>query len=347
MPIDVDKLRILRSLSVAMAELDLADVNLLMHEAGTTEFGWTQWYGDGRWDVTPSERAVDLVEAMRDLPHDVLRDLQSAAQDLFALPPAIAELRDPQPLTIFASHLAKQRKLVGGVGKALEIWGIKLFVAHDSIEPDTDWQNEIERALDTSSAGLVFLSPGFADSKWCDQEVGWLLGRKLPCLPLKFQGQDPYGPLGRKQANVIRDDMTAASIADLTMAWLEGKPALAGSLNASLVEALKASSQYSRTDQIWDKLHRAQDLGATQVAGILAAIRDNDQVYNASHRGATGDDACGYAELAFKLAMLQPGWAANEELAREVAHMRHLEQLIPSTEPKAVEPVWDNGDAPF
>lgn len=77
---------------------------------------------------------------------------------------------------MFGSHLSEHTVLVGAVRDQLLRYGIELFVAHDTIEHDKLWQDEIEKALDRAHAGLVFVHQGLRESAWCDQEIGWLQG---------------------------------------------------------------------------------------------------------------------------------------------------------------------------
>lgn len=326
MAINLEKLALVRSISAALAEQELADVNLLLHAVGLDDLPYNAWHDD-RWEPTHADRTNAVLGTIRDLPRASIDDLSEGVRQLFDATVDIRMQDEPEPLRLFASHLATQKSIVGAVGDELGRWGIELFVAHDSIEPDLEWQSEIERSLKTCHGGVIFLMPGFGESKWCDQEVGWLLGREVPCYALKFQGQDPYGPLGKKQAFTVHDGTTAQDLAAEVVSWVATKPELTMNVNGSLVEALKNSRSYSRTDKVWAKLYAARDLTTKQVAGLLTAIRDNDQVYNAA--GGVEEDFGQYAELAFKLALDQPGFQANEELAREVAKIRDLGCLLP------------------
>ena len=74
----------------------------------------------------------------------------------------------------------------------LETRGIHCFVAHIDIEPTREWQDEIESALETCDALAAYLTPDFVISRWCDQEVGFCVGRALPILPIRM-GVDPHG----------------------------------------------------------------------------------------------------------------------------------------------------------
>ncbi|PHV68315.1 toll/interleukin-1 receptor domain-containing protein [Williamsia muralis] len=188
-------------------------------------------------------------------------------------------VRTSSPLFAFASHLAAQRRLVGQVGDQLAAFGVTLFVAHDSIADDAAWQHEIEKGLDTADVGIVFLHQGFSESKWCDQEVGWLLGRHIPVLPLNF-GVTPYGPLGALQARPERSD-DPAEIAERILVRITNQPAVQAGLSASLVSAMHLSPSYRQTDNIWKYL-RQVSCDSNQCAELLAAVKNNDQVYGAN-----------------------------------------------------------------
>ncbi|WP_238219513.1 toll/interleukin-1 receptor domain-containing protein [Tsukamurella pulmonis] len=190
------------------------------------------------------------------------------------------------PLFIFASHLTKYRKLVGNVGKELEMFGIELFVAHDSIEDDAEWREEIETGLRKCHAGVVFLHEGFKDSAWCDQEVGWMMGRGIPVLPLNF-GATPYGFLGKLQANPMRTD-DPTKICDKILTRLKKSSELAGPMASSLILGMRESQHFHETDEIWGHL-RELSLDADQCSRLLEATKQNGQVSRANVR-ISGDE---------------------------------------------------------
>ena len=99
---------------------------------------------------------------------------------------------------IFISHLTKDKISASNLKTALYGYGISCFVAHEDIEPTKLWANEIENALKTMNCLCAIITPNFTNSKWCDQEVGYALGRRILVIPIR-KDSDPYGLLGKIQ----------------------------------------------------------------------------------------------------------------------------------------------------
>jgi hypothetical protein len=105
----------------------------------------------------------------------------------------------PDHFRLFLSHLAAQKKFTSELQQALEHYGITAFVAHKDINPTTEWQNEIELALSTCDGLVALLHPGFHQSQWTDQEIGFVMGRAMPVFSVTL-GEAPYGFIGKTQA---------------------------------------------------------------------------------------------------------------------------------------------------
>ena len=105
---------------------------------------------------------------------------------------------------LFVSHLSGEKENVSRLKSALAAHSIEAFVAHEAIEPTKEWVNVIEAALRSCDALAAWLSPGFRESSWCDQEVGFAVSRGILVVPLRF-GLDPYGFIGKYQALTVRD----------------------------------------------------------------------------------------------------------------------------------------------
>ena len=81
----------------------------------------------------------------------------------------------------------------------LKLYGISGFVAHVDIESSKQWQDEIEKALHTMDALTAILMEGFKESNWCDQEIGFAVGKDVLIIPIKKE-LNPYGFIGKYQA---------------------------------------------------------------------------------------------------------------------------------------------------
>jgi hypothetical protein len=100
---------------------------------------------------------------------------------------------------LFLSHVSKYKAEAAALKDDLRFFGVSCFVAHRDIEPLKEWQDEIELALASMDALAALLTPGFHESLWTDQEVGFAYARQVQILPLRL-GLDPYGFLGKFQA---------------------------------------------------------------------------------------------------------------------------------------------------
>jgi hypothetical protein len=102
-------------------------------------------------------------------------------------------------LRVFLTHLATKRASAAAIQEACLPLGISCFVAHNDIEPTSEWQTQIETALATCDSLVALLHPEFHASNWTDQEIGAAMGRGLPVFAVEL-GQAPYGFIGRFQA---------------------------------------------------------------------------------------------------------------------------------------------------
>ncbi len=235
--------------------------------------------------VRPELDGPSLIEIVASASDDQITELAEhfeIAQPSAPAPELRTVARTVDPLFVFASHLSQHRVLVNEVSNALLRYGILLFVAHDSIPNDAAWQDEIEKGLDRADAGLVFYHSGLRDSQWCDQEVGWLLGRHVPVLGLRFDCS-PYGPAGRLQAPSV-GNLNAVQIADSTLNRLLSMPELRAGLATSLVLGMEMSSSFYTTDNVWLMLRDFDSLDANQCAVLLNAVKTNSQVHGAEAR---------------------------------------------------------------
>ncbi|ARU44923.1 hypothetical protein CCB81_12530 [Armatimonadetes bacterium Uphvl-Ar2] len=93
---------------------------------------------------------------------------------------------------LFLSHSSSDKSFATRLKDALSPVNINVFVAHEDIEPNLEWQNEIKLALSSCHALLYLASPKANTSVWCQQEVGWALGRGVFVTSYKLK----YDPVG-------------------------------------------------------------------------------------------------------------------------------------------------------
>ncbi len=175
---------------------------------------------------------------------------------------------------IFLSHTHEHKVEMAALKMALLPYGIAAFVAHEDIEPTEEWEEVIEFGLDTCDALLAYLTPGFIESKWCDQEVGVCIGKGKVIIPVRMEA-DPHGFLGKYQGaqGVGRDAAgLAAEVARIVRANKRMERKYAEVLVGRLCEAYSyahARAMFRQVEQIparlWtpDMIQRARTAAAT------------------------------------------------------------------------------------
>lgn len=142
---------------------------------------------DFRNSMEPNEYCFSV---LGDASDDVLREIHDFALGHQA---PITEPADwaALPVRVFISHTYANRHLVGQVKTYLEgSYGCAAFVAHDDIVPSRQWREAIRAALNAADLLAAIVFDGFHESQWCDQEVGWALGRGIPIVPFRPSGFD-------------------------------------------------------------------------------------------------------------------------------------------------------------
>ena len=182
---------------------------------------------------------------------------------------------------LFLSHLSAHREFVGNVGRVLEAHGIDGFVAHDSIEISREWQLVIEGGLSDCDAMIVFLHEGFGQSVWCDQELGWVMGRKRPVMILGFN-QMPHGFAGKYQA-LPAQGLTASTVALNIVSWVVAQKTLHTRLAESFTSAFVGSGSFNTTRTLIPHLESVDSFTDDQLARIQEAAKSNSQVREASY----------------------------------------------------------------
>ena len=180
---------------------------------------------------------------------------------------------------LFLSHISKHKVEASQIQKTLAKCAISVFVAHEDIEPTKEWQNEIELALSSMDALAVLLTEGFSESKWCDQEVGVAIGRKVLVVPIRA-GIDPYGFIGKYQgiAGLSKEtEELCSNVFDILAKHDTTKTRITTALVAKLCGA-ESFAESKTTVGLLSSLK--ENITPKMAEKLLAAAESNGQVYN-------------------------------------------------------------------
>ncbi|MHA1974396.1 MAG: toll/interleukin-1 receptor domain-containing protein [Candidatus Hodarchaeales archaeon] len=179
---------------------------------------------------------------------------------------------------LFISHKDDNKKFANELKKVLEVFGISSFVAHEDIEPSTEWQNEIEKALFSMDSLLALLSSGFSASVWTNQEVGVAFGRGVFILSIK-NGEDPKGFVGKFQA--LRPKST--DINDLALQIAEQmikNQKTSEKMKTAYIHALSSTSQWVETERWATLLPYIFSISSDQAKNLIENYNSNSQAYD-------------------------------------------------------------------
>jgi hypothetical protein len=179
-------------------------------------------------------------------------------------------------MKVFFSYSSRDRVRVGEIKQEMESkYGIEVFLAHEDIEPCTEWQTRIISELKTCGAILLFLTPHFKRSKWTDQETGFALARRTKIVPVDA-GAIPYGFVGRIQAHRFVD--VSSLCKEVFEVFVADRLLKEKALDALIVtfrasdSYITANSNARRLMRYKDKFNRRQKNEIVRYAGQNAQI---------------------------------------------------------------------------
>lgn len=179
-------------------------------------------------------------------------------------------------LKVFISHLTSHREQAAHIQTAMQKFGMSGFVAHNDINPTLEWQIEIETALSTCDVLVALIHPGFVESKWCDQEIGFALGRGIPVFTVRC-GADPHGFASRFQAFngngktplQISEELFEASVTHKKLQAQMADILIDLFVNSGNFNAAKSRVSYLERLKVWDPSYSVR---------IAKAAKNNSQI---------------------------------------------------------------------
>lgn len=261
----------LRKVCRSLGEMEWVDAALILNQANVR-----------RYLDQDSEYSLyqECIWCLQDESDDLLRELDDLLHSATHTSPSDEPWIASETFKLFLSHMAAHKGVATELTQALGRLGVEGFVAHAAIEPNQEWQRVIEAALASCDGLLALLHSGFVESRWCDQEIGYVLGRHQPVLSLSYE-IDPYGFLGGRQA--LRATENAWENARLIVQTLLDDPRSGEKMSDALVTAICRSTDWYITNATIPLLRdHGSHLTNAHATRLREAQRHNVEVYNAT-----------------------------------------------------------------
>lgn len=167
--------------------------------------------------------------------------------------------------------------------EALSRMYVNAIVARDSIPLGADWQRTIRDFLEESIALICVGTADYSSRPWCQQEVGWALGRHLPILWVQYDTTEgPAGFITSRQALRPRTSDGVDEIARKIITWLADTDETRSRVRDALLSALEASDSFDNTRHCANLLTLTGTLTATEWDRVVHASASNRQVRDAT-----------------------------------------------------------------
>jgi len=264
-----ERVDLLKTLAGGLAEREWDDIDLILRQFG---FSWSnEWEGHG-----------DKVEYCRNHLEGGSDEALSALNEyLFGKnqgtsPLAGSHLWTPGYFRLFLSHVSAQKNMVSSVKSEIEKYGVDGFVAHEDIDPTKEWVMEIEAALTTCDALAAFLTDGFHESNWTDQEVGYSVNRHVLIIPVRID-LEPYGFIARYQALTPRDDRPATIAAGIAKI-LSDNDLTAPKMAPAIVRRFEESVSFADAKARMEDVERIKSWTPEMLRALENAVSKNSQI---------------------------------------------------------------------
>ena len=182
--------------------------------------------------------------------------------------------------TVFISHSTDDVDLAKRIKSWLEDIGIRVFIAHQDIEPSNDFDTAIIEQVKSSIVYLALLTKNFQKSDWCDQEAGIAIATNSIILPIKID-VDPYGFLNKKQALRWNEDVSSMAILAKSIIHKLSRDEQKRIRNELLKEDGRFSrcGTYDRAGVLCNIISNFPSLTDAEVGSIAQSVIKNEQIY--------------------------------------------------------------------
>jgi len=257
------------------------DANLVLHQFGADLNGSCSRDNDSRRSY--------LMWTIQELNDESLEALYDYLVGGEQAPVSASADDDPwgdQPIRVFLSHKWEDAEWVSSVRDKLAKFGITAFVAHNDITPSKQWREVIKAGLRSCHMMVAILHDDFHKSQWCDQEVGWALGRGIPIATLRRTLEFERGIDGfLEEVQDIQLDPSKG-----TGEWRAAQEIFRAAIRSvkppelvrrALAEALVASPNFDNSRNLWPAVQRQDQWEQASLDRLKYAVQTNRQVYDA------------------------------------------------------------------
>lgn len=274
-----ERVRLIKESAESLAARDFGEIQLVLGE-----FGFSTWDHD---EATDRDYCIQAIRRGDD---DSVGRLHEYLMGEDADPTAPVVTDHPwgdKPLRLFISHVHEDAHFVGDIKRVLaKHYGTDAFVAHDDIEPSKRWRDVIKAGLATCDALLALSHPRFHASQWCDQEVGWALGRNIPVIPIRrpdFDRANTRDGFLEEHQDFTLGPAGAWQVPTTVVPVLLSDARTHEKAFAAVVEAFVDSPNFNGTRWLWPLIEREPVIASEQLRRLEYAVQTNNQVYDATH----------------------------------------------------------------
>ncbi len=262
------RIKTIKAISEALALEDygIIDLTLGQFELSTSD----------SWRGSKVDYIIEMVKSASDsVLDDLYKHINEVGDKNYANRPKFWK---ENTVKVFISHLASNKIVATQLQNELSSYGISSFVAHEDIEPTLEWQSEIELALRTMDVLVVLLTPGFHNSNWTDQEIGFALGRSVHVVAVRM-GMDPYGFIGKTQGlNGNNKEIPELALEIVNVLIVKGFNTLDPAKPD--VDKFVNSGSFASAKKHLLSLESYDSLSLNSITQIEKALKENNQVYN-------------------------------------------------------------------
>lgn len=177
----------------------------------------------------------------------------------------------------FISYSHEDKIIAGEIKKKLDSLGFEVFLAHEDIEPTTQWEKEIYKNLKECDVFIALISNNFKNSKWTDQETGIAYRGNKFIIPISIN-MAPYGFINKFQALYYKDDVDECC--NTIISTLISSP-VSDKFKNSMINNYINSKQFSDANIKENIIAKCEPYADNQVNKILFGFLVNDQVREA------------------------------------------------------------------